>query len=164
MADRALLKKLNLKNPWHLMAVGFGSGLAPKAPGTFGSLAAAPLCFLLLYFCPKSVLIAVIILVFFLGWKACAEAEKVLGVHDHGGLVIDEFLGMFITALAVPQSAALLGTVTTFVLFRFFDILKPFPVNKLDDGIPGGLGVMVDDAAAAVYALICNYLLFAFVF
>lgn len=164
MAGRALLFKLNFKNPWHLMAVGFGSGLAPKAPGTFGSLAAAPLCFLMLLFCSKPVIAAIALVVFILGCKACSEAEKAMGVHDHGGIVIDEFVGMFVTALTVPSEHALLGTVTTFVLFRIFDILKPFPVSLADKKVAGGFGIMLDDVVAAVYALICNYLLFAFVF
>lgn len=164
MANRALLFKLNFKNPWHLMAVGFGSGLAPLAPGTFGSLAAAPLCMIMLQCCSKPVMAAIAIVVFLLGIKACSEAEKAMGVHDHGGIVIDEFVGMFVTALAVPADQILLGTLTTFVLFRLFDILKPFPVCLADKKVSGGFGIMLDDVVAAIYALICNYLLFAFVF
>ena len=129
MASRELLRKLNLKNPWHLLAVGFGSGLAPKAPGTFGSLAAIPICMVLLYINPI-ISVVFIVLSFFIGVKACSEAEKAMGVHDHGGIVIDEFVGMFISVMCYP--ANYWYAFLAFVLFRVFDILKPYPVSLAD--------------------------------
>ena len=152
MADYQLLRKLNLKNPWHLLAVGLGSGLSPKAPGTCGSfLAMAPW-----YVTPL-----VAIVVFFIGVKACNEAEKAMGIHDHGGLVIDEFVGMFISIIAFPQGAWYLA-ILAFALFRFFDILKPFPVSYADRNIKGGLGVMVDDVLAGIYALLSGHIILYF--
>lgn len=160
MSDPALLKKLNLKNPWHLMAVGFGSGLSPKAPGTCGSFAAMFICMALLY-CPVYVTLAVTVVVFILGTIACNKAEEALGMHDHGGIVIDEFVGMFISILAFP--AEWYWAIVAFVLFRFFDILKPFPVNYADRKIGGGLGVMVDDVVAGLYAYLAGLLIMYFV-
>ena len=150
MADYQLLRKLNLKNPWHLLAVGLGSGLSPKAPGTCGSFLAMFFCMALLM-APWYVTPLVAIVVFFIGVKACNEAEKAMGTHDHGGLVIDEFVGMFISIIAFPQGAWYLA-ILAFALFRFFDILKPFPVSYADRNIKGGLGVMVAMAVAMALA------------
>lgn len=160
MADYQLLRKLNLKNPWHLLAVGLGSGLSPKAPGTCGSFLAMFFCMALLM-APWYVTPLVAIVVFFIGVKACNEAEKAMGIHDHGGLVIDEFVGMFISIIAFPQGAWYLA-ILAFALFRFFDILKPFPVSYADRNIKGGLGVMVDDVLAGIYALLAGHIILYF--
>ena len=160
MADYQLLRKLNLKNPWHLLAVGLGSGLSPKAPGTCGSFLAMFFCMALLM-APWYVTPLVAIVVFFIGVKACNEAEKAMGTHDHGGLVIDEFVGMFISIIAFPQGAWYLA-ILAFALFRFFDILKPFPVSYADRNIKGGLGVMVDDVLAGIYALLAGHIILYF--
>lgn len=160
MADYQLLRKLNLKNPWHLLAVGLGSGLSPKAPGTCGSFLAMFFCMALLM-APWYVTPLVAIVVFFIGVKACNEAEKAMGTHDHGGLVIDEFVGMFISIIAFPQGAWYLA-ILAFALFRFFDILKPFPVSYADRNIKGGLGVMVDDVLAGIYALLAGHIIIYF--
>lgn len=160
MADYALLRKLNLKNPWHLMAVGFGSGLSPKAPGTCGSFAAMFICMLMLYW-PLWVNLIIIAVVFGLGVIACNKAEAAMEYHDHGGIVIDEFVGMFITILAFP--AQWYWALVAFVFFRFFDILKPFPVNWADRKIGGGLGVMVDDVVAGIYAYLAGLVLMMFI-
>ena len=160
MADYQLLRKLNLKNPWHLLAVGLGSGLSPKAPGTCGSFLAMFFCMALLM-APWYVTPLVAIVGFFIGVKACNEAEKAMGTHDHGGLVIDEFVGMFISIIAFPQGAWYLA-ILAFALFRFFDILKPFPVSYADRNIKGGLGVMVDDVLAGIYALLSGHIILYF--
>ena len=159
---REQLKKLNLANPWHLIAVGFGTGLCPKAPGTCGSFAAGIICYVLLAYCSHWALAAVLLVTCVAGTIACSKAEQAMGVHDHGGVVIDEFAGMFLTALTVPAGWALTGAVSSFVFFRIFDILKPFPVSLADRKIGGGLGIMADDVVAALYAALCNYMLFAF--
>lgn len=159
MADYALLKKLDLKNPWHLIAVGFGTGLCPKAPGTCGSFGAMFLCMALIMLPWYAAAIAAIAF-FFLGIKACNEAEKAIGTHDHGGIVVDEFVGMFIAVLFFPQGQWQLALLA-FVLFRIFDISKPFPVSWADRSIAGGLGVMVDDVLAGIYALIAGHLILA---
>lgn len=155
MADYALLKKLSLKNPWHFLALGFGSGLSPKAPGTAGSFVAMFLAMGLIMLPWYYTLIAAIVF-FILGTKACAEAEKAMGTHDHGGIVVDEFVGIFISVLFFPQGQWQLA-ILAFILFRIFDITKPYPVNVADNKIPGGLGVMVDDVIAAIYALLVGH-------
>lgn len=158
-ASYELLKKLNLKNPWHLMAVGFGSGLSPKAPGTCGSLAALPLCMILIY-TPLWVQILVILLTCILGTIACQKAEEAMGVHDHGGIVIDEFAGMFISVFAFPHLWywAILG----FVLFRIFDISKPLLIGMADRKLKGGLGIMMDDILAGAAACIAGQIILYF--
>lgn len=160
MADYASLRKLNLKNPWHLMAVGFGSGLSPKAPGTCGSFVAMFICMVLLY-CPHWLTITVIAVTFVLGTIACEKAEEAIGKHDNGGIVIDEFIGMFISILAYP--AQWYWAILAFVLFRFFDILKPFPVSWADRNISGGVGVMVDDVLAGFCAALVGVVIMCFV-
>lgn len=145
-------------NPIHLLAFGFGSGLAPKAPGTAGSLAALP------FMIPLSQLtlplyLLTVILAFLLGIYICGLTSKNLGVHDHGGIVWDEFVGMWITMIAVPLTPLTLGL--GFLLFRFFDIVKPWPIRVLDQKIHGGLGIMLDDVIAGVLAwLVMQALIF----
>lgn len=157
MNKRDYLKKLSLKNPWHLLALGFGSGLAPKAPGTFGSLAAIPFCYELMSL-DISYQIFFVILSFLTGIKACQKAEDAMGIHDHGGIVFDEFVGMFITVIALP--ATITSLVLAFVFFRLFDILKPFPISYLDRRVKGGLGIMIDDVLAGIFALISVHALY----
>ncbi len=149
--DRSPLKALNLADPWQLLAVGFGSGLLPKAPGTFGSLAALPICAVLIYQ-PLYISLIFILLFTVLGTIASSKTEKVLGMHDNSAIVVDEFAGMFISVLFYPQDYRL--CILSFVLFRIFDILKPFPISYVDKHVSGGFGVMVDDLIAGLFALI----------
>lgn len=153
------LAKLDLKNPWHFIAVGFGSGLSKKAPGTMGSIAALPLCALLMQV-PTFVQIIFILFSFYIGTKACQKAEDAMGIHDHGGIVIDEFVGMFISILFLPKT--MLSLFIAFILFRIFDILKPFPIGFVDKRVSGGFGIMIDDVIAGIFALITAHLLYAF--
>ncbi|HIP76723.1 MAG TPA: phosphatidylglycerophosphatase A [Psychromonas hadalis] len=143
------LKGLNLSNPLHLAAVGFGSGLPNKAPGTFGTLAAVPLYYVL-SFLSIELYIAVLIISSIFGIWVCHVTSRDMGVHDHKAIVWDEFVGYWITMLAVPFSIkwAILG----FILFRVFDILKPYPICWLDKKVHGGFGIMIDDIAAGVCA------------
>lgn len=136
-------------NPDHFFAFGFGSGLAPKAPGTFGTLAAIPI-FLIIQDLPWLVYLSWLIVTFALGVFWCDRSSKQLGVHDHGGIVWDEFVGFWATMFMAPAGWAwvLLG----FVLFRVFDILKPWPISWLDKKVHGGFGIMVDDLLAGIYA------------
>ena len=138
-----------LRNPVHLLAFGFGSGLAPKAPGTFGTLAAVPL-YLLLAQLPLPLYLLVLVLAFGIGIWICDKTARDLGVHDHGGIVWDEFVGFWLTMLVAPPGWP--WVVAGFVLFRLFDIVKPFPINWLDRHIKGGLGIMLDDALAGSFA------------
>ena len=132
-----------------------GLGLVPKAPGTFGTLMGIPLYFLLVKVWPGSLLAYALgtIIVFFVGWKACAYAEKDLNAHDDKRVVIDEVLGYLVAMFPIPFATPLpLAFVWGFLLFRFYDIAKPGPVGWIDRNTPGGLGVMLDDAVAGAFA------------
>ena len=133
------------------LATGFFSGYLPKAPGTWGSLVALPL-WLALSFLSSSSYCLMLAVVFFLGWFVAGEAEKILDTPDPGCVVIDEIFGMFITLFAAPRSWTAL--ILAFLLFRLFDIVKPFPVSWFDRRINGGLGIMLDDAMAGIYAFV----------
>lgn len=137
------------RNPVHFLACGFGSGAAPIAPGTFGTLAAVPI-YLLLEPLPVWVMLAVITLMFLVGIQLCEQTANDFGVHDHGGIVWDEIVGYLITMIAAPPGW--MWVVVGFLLFRFFDIVKPWPIRWLDREVSGGLGIMVDDVLAGVYA------------
>lgn len=149
--------KPNLRNPIHLLAFGLGSGCAPKAPGTFGTLAAIPFWWLLLQDVPLIPYICVLIAGFAFGVYLCEQTSKDLGVHDHGGIVWDEWIGLWITYLALP--AGIEWLVIGFALFRFFDIIKPWPIKWLDEKVQGGFGIMIDDVLAGLFALGCVQLL-----
>lgn len=140
-----------LENPNHLFAFGFGSGLAPKAPGTFGTMAAIPF-FILLQDLSWLIYLSWLLVTFALGVLWCDRSSKALGVHDHGGIVWDEFVGFWITMFMAP--AGWIWIVIGFVLFRFFDIIKPWPINWLDKKVHGGFGIMIDDVLAGIYALL----------
>jgi phosphatidylglycerophosphatase A len=147
--DRIPVPAALLRDPVHLFALGFGSGLAPVAPGTFGSivgllfgLAVAPFGFW--------VALAVTIAVTITGIWICGESARKLGVHDHSAIVWDEVAGMMLTLLAAP--ATWWGAALAFGLFRLFDVWKPWPIREVDHGMRGGLGIMLDDVMAAVMA------------
>lgn len=139
-----------LKNPVHLLAFGFGSGLSPKAPGTMGTVAAIPLYLLLQGLSPELYLL-VLTLACILGIFICGQASRDLGVHDHPGIVWDEFCGFWLTMVAAPPGWPWI--ILGFILFRLFDIWKPWPIGWLDARIDGGTGIMVDDIMAGLYAL-----------
>jgi phosphatidylglycerophosphatase A len=147
----------NLSNPIHFLALGFGSGLAPKAPGTFGTLAAVPL-FLLCSSLTTPSFLALIVVMSIAGIYICDKAASDAGVHDHGAIVWDEIVGFFITMLLIPVSwkSILVG----FVLFRLFDIFKPWPISYIDKHCHGGLGIMLDDIVAGLAAWACMMLIF----
>ncbi len=152
LSEDQALSRLSLKNPIHFLALGFGSGLAAKAPGTFGTLAAVPL-YLLLAQLPLSWYLAVTLVCVLAGIYICDKAAKDMGVHDHGAIVWDEVAGLLITMIAAP--AGILWLAVGFVLFRLFDILKPWPIRWLDAKVEGGFGIMIDDVLAGIFALIC---------
>lgn len=139
-------------NHWvHFLAFGLGSGAAPKAPGTFGTLAAIPL-YLLLAQLPLAMYLVTVFLAFALGVYLCGQASRDMGVHDHGGIVWDEFVGFWITMIALPVHWAWI--LAGFILFRFFDIIKPWPIGWFDKRVHGGVGIMIDDVIAGIFALI----------
>ena len=141
-----------LRNPLHLLSLGFGSGLMPVAPGTFGTLVAIPF-YLLIAQLELPYYLAFILLAFGLGVYLCQYTSATLGVHDHSGIVWDEFVGFWITMIAVPVTWQWI--VGGFVLFRLFDIVKPWPVKIVDKRMTGGFGIMFDDVLAGLYALCC---------
>ncbi len=148
--DQALTR-LSLKNPVHFLALGFGSGLAAKAPGTFGTLAAIPL-YLLMAQLPLAWYLGLTLLSVLAGIYICDKAAKDMGVHDHGAIVWDEVAGLLITMIAAP--AGWVWLLVGFGLFRFFDIIKPWPIRWLDAKVEGGFGIMIDDVLAGVFAFI----------
>ncbi len=143
------LYKTVLSSPVHFFAFGLGSGLAPKAPGTMGTLAAVPL-YLLLVQLPLVTYCVVLVLATVVGIWLCGESSRRLGVHDHSGIVWDEFVGFWLTMLAAP--AGWVWIVLGFGLFRLFDIWKPWPISWADQQVQGGLGIMLDDLIAGLYA------------
>jgi phosphatidylglycerophosphatase A len=145
------LARTVLTDPVHILAFGFGTGLSPVAPGTVGSLVGVLLAWLTLDLgLPLQLGVAAAISLS--GIWICGESARRIGVHDHGGIVWDEIAGMYITLLAAPPTVA--GWILAFVLFRAFDIAKPWPIRDLDHRLGGGVGIMLDDLAAALYALI----------
>jgi thiamine-monophosphate kinase len=129
------------------LAFGFGSGLAPRAPGTAGTLVAIPL-YLLFAGSSLAVYSAVCVIAVAIGVWLCGRASKELGIHDHPGIVWDEFAGYWITLWAVPASWH--GVLLGFLVFRFFDIAKPWPISWCDRHVHGGFGIMLDDVLAGV--------------
>jgi len=150
------LNRKVLTSPIHFLAFGFGSGLAPFAPGTFGTLAAIPL-YLLMQPLSLPLYLFIVAVVSFVGIWICDKSSTALGVHDHSGIVWDEFAGYFVTMIAAPKGW--LWIVIGFAFFRLFDIWKPWPISVLDKKVAGGLGIMVDDLLAGVFALFCLQLL-----
>lgn len=142
-----------VSHPAHFIAFGFGSGLSPIGPGTVGTALGFFLYYGLASIFPDPVLIAVIGLCFVIGVWVCEVTGRHLGVHDHGGMVWDEIAAMMLVLFFVPPQTA--WQVSAFVLFRFFDIVKPPPIRSLDRGVRNGFGVMLDDIVAAFYALLC---------
>jgi phosphatidylglycerophosphatase A len=145
-----------LTSPIHFLAFGFGSGLAPFAPGTFGTLAAIPL-YLLMQGLSLPIYLAITAVVCVVGVWICGKSSELLGVHDHSGIVWDEFAGYFVTMIASP--AGWVWIIVGFALFRLFDIWKPWPISVLDKQVHGGLGIMVDDILAGVFSLLILQLL-----
>ncbi|WP_119393511.1 phosphatidylglycerophosphatase A family protein [Salinibius halmophilus] len=139
-----------LTHPVHWLAFGLGSGLAPKAPGTFGTLAALPLGIAFMYLLPSAWFLALIIVATWLGVWFCDKTSKDMGVHDHPGIVWDEWVGIWMTLWLVPLTWW--TPIVAFILFRFFDIIKPWPIKWLDQRVHGGLGIMIDDMVAAIPA------------
>ena len=140
-----------LRNPLHFLSLGFGSGLSPFAPGTFGTVAAVPL-YLLLAQLPLAYYLLAVLAAFAIGVYLCGYTSAALGEHDHSGIVWDEFVGFWITMIAVP--ATWQWILAGFVLFRLFDIFKPWPVKVADAKMKGGFGIMFDDVLAGIYALV----------
>ena len=144
------LLRVALRTPTGIFAFGFGSGLARVAPGTVGTLLAVPLGWFLkqlpaLWYGP------VLLLLFLAGIYVCGAASRRLGQHDPGGIVWDEMVGYWLTVALIPVTWA--WWLAAFLLFRLFDILKPWPIRQVEKRLGGGLGIMADDVIAALYAM-----------
>jgi phosphatidylglycerophosphatase A len=141
-----------LSSPAHLVAMGFGTGLSPFAPGTVGTLLGYPLYWLLVaWFSPAGIL-AIAAGLFAIGTWACQRTGRALGVADHGSMVWDEVVAFLVILVFTPHTLA--WQIAAFFLFRFFDVAKPPPVRYFDRTIKNGFGVMLDDLLAAIYTLV----------
>ena len=141
--------KKNIKKITHFLALGFGSGLSPKAPGTAGTLAAIPIYILLSYLSAGPYIIVVFIMSM-AGIYLCDTTSKDFAVEDDPRIVWDEIVGYLLTMFLAPVGWQWMAL--GFVLFRFFDILKPWPISVCDRSIKGGLGIMLDDVLAGMGA------------
>lgn len=149
----------DLTQPIQFLALGFGSGLAPKAPGTFGTLAAIPVFLLLTSLLPSPLFYAITVLVLTIaGIYICGKTATDVGVHDHPAIVWDEFIGFFITMFMIPVTWQ--SIVVGFILFRLFDIFKPWPISFIDKKMTGGAGIMFDDVLAGLFSLVIMQLIF----
>lgn len=146
-----------VRRPVFLLAFGFGTGLAPKAPGTFGTIVGV-LLFIPAHHLPFVWYITGVGLLFVLGIWLCDETTRELGIHDHPGIVWDEVIGFLITMVAAP--GGWLWIVVGFILFRLFDIFKPWPIGAVDRRVTGGIGIMLDDALAGLYGLVTLQVLY----
>jgi phosphatidylglycerophosphatase A len=139
------------KNPWHFIAFGFGTGAIPIAPGTFGTLIAIPIYLYLESYSNTFYFIFLILFTFFSIWL-CEKVSDEIKVDDHQGMNIDEIVGFLVTMFWAPYGWKwiLLG----FILFRVFDILKPWPIRQIDARMKGGVGMILDDVLAGVYSFL----------
>ena len=144
-----------LKNPVLFLAFGFGTGLAKKAPGTFGTLAALPFLWLSADWSTQNY-IWMILSMSILGVVICGKASHILKVHDHGGIVWDEIVGYIITMFLVTITPTNLAI--GFAYFRLFDIWKPWPIKWCDKNVQGGMGIMLDDILAGIIACLSTHL------
>ncbi len=140
-------------HPARVLAFGFGAGLAPFAPGTFGTLAAYPLWWALSLVLPQWAILALLLPLFGLGVWACGITGRHLGISDHGSMVWDEVVAFILILALIPQSIA--WQIAAFFVFRFFDVVKPPPIRQIEIRVKGGFGVMIDDILAAGYTLLC---------
>jgi phosphatidylglycerophosphatase A len=143
--------KLLLSHPAHFCALGFGAGLAKKAPGTFGTLVGMPM-FWLIAGLDFYIQLVIIFVLFLIGIYFCTKTGKALGMSDHGGIVWDEIVAIMLVLTVTPFQWQ--WWLAAFILFRVFDIWKPAPIRQCDARIKGGFGVMFDDLLAAIYTII----------
>jgi phosphatidylglycerophosphatase A len=150
------LKKLVFSDWRYFIGFGFGSGLLPKFPGTWGTLFSIPIIYFL-KFLPLYAYALITIGLFFIGAKISEQLSDKLGEHDYGGVNIDEFVGFF--CVMMPFSFHWKALLIGFIYFRFFDIIKPFPISWIDKNIHNGFGMMLDDIIAALFTIACMFLI-----
>lgn len=153
--QKHLRQRVSLLNFQHLTALGFGSGLSPVMPGTAGTIVGLPIVWLM-SFTSWPIYIVITIAAFVLGIKVCQTTSDALQAHDHGSIVWDEIAGLMVAFILVPVSwlTLLLG----FVLFRLFDIAKPWPISSIDKRVHGGFGIMIDDIVAGIITCVILHL------
>lgn len=151
-AERQPLWRVMVQHPAHVIALGFGAGLVPLAPGTAGTLVAFPMYWLLAPYIPALWFVPAVAVLFVIGIWACELAGRAIGKADHGAIVWDEVVAFLLVLFFTPAHVA--WQAYAFVLFRMFDIFKPPPIRHYDRTLQGGFGVMFDDAIAAFYTLI----------
>jgi phosphatidylglycerophosphatase A len=144
------LRRIALRSPAGFFAFGLGAGLSRYAPGTVGTVVAIPFALILIQL-PTAAYWAVLAILFFFGVFVCGAASRELGRHDPGNIVWDEMVGYWLTVALLPTTWV--WWLAGFVAFRVFDILKPWPIRGLDRNVRGGLGIMLDDIVAALYAI-----------
>lgn len=155
MTAHAILRpglRFLLSHPAHFIALGFGTGLSRFAPGTVGTLLAFPLYAVLARWLPVAWLAAAVVAFFALGVWACDRTGRALGISDHSGMNWDEVVAFLAVLMFTP--AGLLWQAFAFFAFRFFDVVKPPPIRRVDRTVKGGLGVMLDDVLAAFYTVL----------
>lgn len=150
-SDDPVLRRLAFRTPWGFLALGFGSGLFRYGPGTAGTVVAIPLAIVLMSL-PLLVALVVVMSLFVAGILLCRATATVLGQSDPGSIVWDEIVGFCLVAVLVPGGLPWL--LAAFVAFRFFDIVKPWPIRMVDKKLKGGVGIMADDIVAAFYAVL----------
>lgn len=141
--------KVNFKDPAIWLATWFGCGLMRTAPGTWGTIGALPFGILILAFGGIPALALTTLAICGIGYWAAGKFEEQSGEHDNGAIVIDEVAGMWIALL--PTALSIPYVIAAFLLFRFFDILKPWPISWADKKLPGAFGVMADDVIAGIF-------------
>lgn len=149
--DVPAIPKSIWKNPWHFIAFGFGTGAIPIAPGTFGTLIAIPFYLFLTHYSQTVYIVLTLAITFFSVWL-CEKVSRETQSHDHQGMCIDEIVGYLVTMIHAPYGWKwmLLG----FILFRIFDIWKPWPIRQVDQHVKGGFGMILDDVMAGFYAFL----------
>lgn len=152
------MKNLTIFNPIYFLAFGFGSGKISPAPGTWGTIAGLIFAIIIYYLGLNYWLeLALIVIAFFAGIYICDKTSHDMGVHDHGSIVWDEIVAIWLVIFFMPEKNTQYFFLA-FLIFRIFDIFKPYPIKILDKKVSGGLGIMIDDLLAAVYSLIVIYL------
>ncbi len=151
LEQNAEIRKAALGTPAGFLAFGLGSGLSRFAPGTMGTIVAIPFA-LVLKLLPQYWFWATLLMLFLLGIYLCEVTARRMGMHDPGGIVWDEMVGYWLTVALVPAQWPWL--LAGFVLFRLFDIFKPWPIRQSERWFQGGLGIMIDDILAALYAMV----------
>lgn len=152
LPSQRLTLRFMLSHPAHVIALGLGAGLSPWAPGTFGTLLAIPIAYVLWSWTNDVGFLAIVLAMLFGGAWAAERAGRALGTPDHGGIVVDEVVAFLLVLFFTGPFPARIGF--AFLLFRFFDIVKPPPIRTIDARMKTGIGVMVDDLVAAGFALV----------